>query len=501
MSLFLRSKKLDIETNDALIALINKQDADEEGMVAGSTITMIWDDNPKGVSLVIDTTESLVPRGHIGLFTDAYQKFGVKDLMMIQVDISAPAESIEYIRKKMLGAKLSEGEINTVVKDIASNRLGPVLTAYYVAAGYSPGFDQDEVLSMTKAIAYNGETFKFDGIVVDKHSIGGVAGKGITPLVVPILACLDDVIVPNTSSRAITSASATTDMLEVIMKMSFPKPKLLEMIKKNKVFMVWGGGLDLAPADDHIIRVQKQLGIESIDKFVASIMAKKIAQGVNNVVFDIPIGPGAKISKDEEYVKVEESFKRIAGHFGINVALHKRHVNSIDGHAVGPALECIEFLRVYENDAIARERELEEDAVSIAGDLIAMVKKISKEDADKMANGFLNSGAAEKKLRMIIKEQGGVENISSNDIEIGALQYEYKSDRDGIISGIDNKAVFDVCRALGNPFIKEAGLYFHKFPDQEVKIGDRIFTVFATNQNRLDTAVKIVSKQSIVTYK
>ena len=130
-----------------------------------------------------------------------------------------------------------------------------------------------------------------------------------------------------------------------------------------------------------------------------------------------------------------------------------------------------------------------------------MVKKISKEDADKMASGFLNSGAAEKKLRAIIKEQGGVENISSNDIEIGALQYEYKADRDGVISGIDNKAVFDVCRALGNPFIKEAGLYFHKFPDQTVKTGDRIFTVFATNQNRLDTAVKIVSKQSIVTYK
>ncbi|MEI6462631.1 MAG: hypothetical protein WCO33_03110 [bacterium] len=500
MALFLRSKKLDLETNDTLIAVIHKDDADEEGIVAGSTVNIIWDENAKGTALVIDTTSTLVKRGQIGLFSDFYKKFNIHDMEILQLELVSPRESIEYIREKMRGAKLSYEKIHTIVSDIATNRLNPVLTAYYVAAGYSPGFDEDEVMSMTKAMANTGEMFKFDGIVADKHSIGGVAGKGITPIVIPIISCIPDIIVPNTSSRAITSASATTDMLEVIMKMSFKKSELEEMIKKNRVFMVWGGGLDLAPADDHIIRVQKQLGIESIDKFVASIMAKKIAQGVNHVVFDIPIGPGAKISTEEEYKQVESAFNRVASHFGIEVVLHKRYVNSIDGHAVGPALECIEFLRIFEGDLIARERQLEEDAVAIAADLIALVKKIPTDEALRVAWKIFESGQAEQKLRSIIKAQGGAEDINSNDIEIGALHYECIADRSGEIASIDNKAVFDICKALGNPFIKEAGMYFHKFPKQRVNNGDRLFTLFATNQNRLDEAILMLRTHQIINY-
>jgi thymidine phosphorylase len=198
-----------------------------------------------------------------------------------------------------------------------------------------------------------------------------VGGKGLTPILIPIIACLDNVIVPNTSSKAVTAASATADMLECIMQMSFDIETLYKFIKQENCFMVWGGGLQLAPADDKIIRIQKQLGIESYDKLVSSIMAKKIAQGVKNVLFDLPYGKYAKLKNIEEAEKVEEIFYKIAKHFEINIIIHKRPVRGIDGNAVGPNLECREFLRVFEAHADASESLLD-DALLMAGELYEM---------------------------------------------------------------------------------------------------------------------------------
>ncbi|MBU0975869.1 thymidine phosphorylase, partial [Patescibacteria group bacterium] len=331
----------------------------------------------------------------------------------------------------------------------------------------------------------------------DKHSIGGVAGKGITPIVVPIVSCFEDITVPNTSTRAITSASATTDMLEVIVPMSFSKEALESIMLKSNVFMVWGGGLDLAPADDKIIQVQKPLGIESIDKFVASIVAKKIAQGVNHVVFDVPVGKGAKIESEDDFLRVKTTFERVAAKFGIKVSIFRRNVTGIDGNAVGPSLECREFLRVFERDE-RRSRQLEEDALKITGNLLELCGKAEKGKGYDKAKGILESGQAYKKLKEIIELQGGNREITSNSLEIGGVTYEYKSKKAGIVDHINSKRVFEVCRALGNPRIKEAGMYFYKKPGDAVEVDDRLVTLYATTEGRLDLARKVLDNVEII---
>ncbi|MBN2016238.1 hypothetical protein JW766_05415 [Candidatus Dojkabacteria bacterium] len=490
MSFYLSSRKLDVRTGDVMVALVSEVDAQENGLSIGEKVALEIAGKRKQVIVTLDTTDTLVEEGEIGFFEDVWEKYSIKFGEIVKVNLIPPSEAVASIRKKLLGGKLDYQGVYSIIKDIADDKLGKILTTYYAAAGYSPGFDEEEMFYMTKSMAETGDTLKFKGIVADKHSIGGVAGKGITPIVIPIVACVDGIILPNTSTRAVTSASATTDMLEVIVPMIFSKEELEGFVLKNNAFMVWGGGLDLAPADDKIIQVQKPIGIESIDKFVASIVAKKVAQGVNHVVFDVPIGKGAKIETEEDFLRVKSTFQRVCSKFDIKVSIFRRNVAGIDGNAVGPCLECREFLRVYERDE-RRSLQLEEDALKIAGDLIELCGKAEKGKGFEMARGILESGDAFTKLKGIIKMQGGNENVSSNSLEIGGVTYEVNSETEGIVKNINNKHVFDVCRALGNPKIKEAGMYFSKKTGDKVQIGDKLVTLYATTDSRMKLGRKV----------
>src|SRR5687767_3237800 len=118
--------------------------------------------------------------------------------------------ALEAIRKKLVGKRLSYKEIYAVMDEISNNRLGDVLTTYFVASGYSEGFSDDELYFLTKAMVETGEQLKFSGIVADKHSIGGVPGTRVTMILVPIIAAAGFKI-PKSSSRAITTPAGTAD--------------------------------------------------------------------------------------------------------------------------------------------------------------------------------------------------------------------------------------------------------------------------------------------------
>ncbi|MDD3647476.1 MAG: thymidine phosphorylase, partial [Candidatus Dojkabacteria bacterium] len=169
-------------------------------------------------------------------------------------------------------------------------------------------------------------------------------------------------------------------------------------------------------------------------------------------------------------------------------------------NAVGPSLECREFLRIYERDE-RRSKQLEEDALRIAGDLIELCGKAEKGKGYDTAKEILESGRAYAKLKEIIEQQGGNKDITSNSLEIGDITYEYISKKKGVVDFINNKRVFEVCHALGNPRIKEAGMYFFKKPKDKVEVGDRLVTLYATTESRLELAKKVLEGVEIVRIK
>src|SRR3990167_2766392 len=210
-------------------------------------------------------------------------------------------KAIDAIKKKLVGKRLNYDEIYSIMDEIANEKLSPVLTTYFAAAGFKEGFSDGELYFLTKAMVATGPRLKFKGIVADKHSAGGVAGTRTTMIIVPIIAAAGYKI-PKTSTRAITSPAGTADTMEVVAPVTFSLGQITKIVEKVGGCVVWGGHVGLAPADDMLIQVERPLSFESYDKIIVSVMAKKVASGANHLVLDLPVGPTMKIQhfKDAE---------------------------------------------------------------------------------------------------------------------------------------------------------------------------------------------------------
>ena len=151
------------------------------------------------------------------------------------------------------------------------------------------------MLALTRAMVEAGDRLKWPaGTVVDKHCVGGLPGNRTTPIVVSIVAALG-IMMPKTSSRAITSPAGTADTMETMAPVDLDIAAIRRVVEREGGCIVWGGAINLSPADDILIRVERALDIDSEGQMIASVLSKKIAAGSTHVVIDMPVGPTAKV--------------------------------------------------------------------------------------------------------------------------------------------------------------------------------------------------------------
>lgn len=409
--------------------------------------------------------------------------------------------ALEAIRKKLVGKKLGYREIYAIMDEIAKERLGEVLTTYFVASGYSKGFSNEEIFYLTRAMVETGERLHFKGIVADKHSIGGRPGSRISLIIVPIIAAAGFKI-PKSSSRAITTPSGTADAMEVLAPVSFKKEEIYKIVEKTNGCLVWGGGLDIAPADDEIIKVEEPLLFESYDKILVSVMAKKIAFGATHVVIDLPYGKSVKVHRIEDALELEAKFAYLAKRFGIKLKVIIHHVREPAGFGIGPLLEARDALLVLEQKR-DRPRKLEENAIELCGVLLDLCLQDASSDlrlevqkkyrnTKHWAREILASGKALAKMREIIKAQGGNPNVSSADLLPGKFSHSYKAEKSGRVVEIDNRYITQIAKILGCPKAKKAGVYLHKKSGEFVERGEPLFTLYAEDKYLIHEAISSV---------
>lgn len=400
-------------------------------------------------------------------------------------------EAINAIRKKLLGKKLNYQEIFSLMDEVAHERLGPILTTYFVAAGFKEGFNQQELYYLTKSMAETGSRLHFNGIVADKHSTGGLAGTRTTMILVPIVAAAGFKI-PKNSSRAITTPAGTADTMEVLAPVTFTPKQIENIVGKVGGCIVWGGHLGLAPADDVIIQVETPLSFESFDKIIVSIMSKKIASGDTHLVLDLPVGPTLKIKHFKDAEIIASKFTFLANKFKIKVTIDINQALEPAGHAVGPALEAIDVLKVLEQRP-DRPFVLEAKTLRLAGKLLDLCltdsKKKEKENGEELAKSILSSGRALSKMREIIKAQGGNPNIGVDDIKIGQYKFEFPSVKKGIVTGFNNLDLTIIAKILGAPQDMQAGIYLERRIDQRVDKGDILCILYSSDKWRLKEAI------------
>lgn len=409
--------------------------------------------------------------------------------------------AIEAIKKKLIGKRLSYQEIFAIMDEIANKRLGTVITTYFAAAGFTGGFSNEELYHLTRAMVATGLRLHFHGIVADKHSTGGVGGTRTTMILVPIVAAAGFTI-PKLSSRAITSPAGTADTMEVVAPVTFNPQQIERVVKKVGGCIVWNGPVGIAPADDVLIQVEAPLAFESFDKIIVSIMAKKVAAGTTHLVLDIPVGPTMKIQHFKDAEVIAQKFSYLAKKFDIKAVFDINETRQAAGRGVGPVLEARDVFQVLEQ-VPERPLALEAKALRLAGKLLFLcyndMPKSKRRDGEEVAREMLASGRALAKMREIIKAQRGDPDVVSSRLVPGKEKYEVKSGKGGRVVGIDNRQITVICRILGCPTDKRAGMYLTSKLEDEVDKGDILTILYSSDKWRLKEAVETLKNVPVYT--
>ncbi|MBU1631941.1 MAG: thymidine phosphorylase, partial [Nanoarchaeota archaeon] len=360
---------------------------------------------------------------------------------------------------------------------------------YFVAGGFTNGWNAEEIVEMTKAMVKTGKTLKFGRITLDKHCIGGVPGNRTTMAVIPIIAAAGFTI-PKTSSRAITSPAGTADTMECLAKVELSEKKIKNVVRKTGACIVHGGSMNLAPADDKIIDVEHPLSIDAEGQLLASVMAKKYSVSANHVLIDIPMGKSTKANTWREANHLRKMFELIGKKLGMNVKVIVTDGSHPIGNGIGPLLEAEDVMAVLRNDPLAPQ-DLKRKVIMMAGVLLEMTGKYRKRKGAKVAREILESGKALQKMNEIIKAQG-----KQKKIKLGEFRYPVCSQRMGMIKEIDNEIIAKIARIAGSPDDKGSGLFLSKKLGDTVTKSELIYTVYAENKFKLDLAVEFLRKNN-----
>ena len=488
----LKVRDIDISSGGPLVAVMNHEDAAMLDLHVMDRIKI--KKGHKIETVVVDLAQSnkVVPKGRLGVFEEVIHSLKLKSNDKVDISIARKPLSIEFIKKKLDGQKLTKEEIDQIVWDIVHNKLSSVELTYFVAACYTNVMTTEETILLTKAMVRHGDVLKLNKYpVVDKHSIGGIPGNRTTLVIVPVIAAAG-YFMPKTSSRSITSPAGTADTMEVLADVAFPIKKMKEIVLKTKGCIVWGGSLNLAPADDKIIAVERPLEIDAESQLLASIMAKKHSVSSTHILIDVPIGKDAKVKNLHEALRLKNEFGKIGKKLRKKIKVLITDGTQPIGNGIGPALEARDVLWLLKRDP-RRPIDLEKKCLMMCANVFNMV---GLKDGYKKALQILNSGKAYSKMVEIIKAQNGKE-IAAEDIRIGRYHHDALSTKSGRVSDIDNIAISRIARIAGAPRDKGAGIYLYKHVNDKVKRGEKLFTIYSESKHEFEYA-KDVAKNSKV---
>jgi thymidine phosphorylase len=327
-------------------------------------------------------------------------------------------------------------------------------------------------------------------LVADKHCIGGIPGNRTSMLVVPIVAA-HGMLIPKTSSRAITSPAGTGDTMEVLAQVELSPEKLHQIVHQVRGCIAWGGTAKLAPVDDMLISVERPLQIDSYGQMVASILSKKLAAGSTHLLIDIPVGPTAKVRHMGQALQLRKLFEYIGDQLGLQLEVIITDGRQPVGRGIGPMLEARDVMQVLENDPDAPS-DLRQKSLQLAGRIIEFDPDVRGGFGFAIARDILDSGRALAKMQDIIDNQGR----QSKHCTPGSLTFEVTATEDGVVSGIDNLQLARVASMAGAPLDKGAGVDLFKKLGDPVTQDEPLYRVHAEFRSDFQFACQLCKKDS-----
>jgi len=481
----LKVKRIDIEARDQMV-ILNSSDADEIGLRSQDRVSV--NHNKNSCTAVVETSQSLVEKGDVGLVEKVIEGLEVDEGAIITVKPTRRPESVEHIKEKLKGEELSEHGIREIIQDIVNQCLSDIELSAYVSGIYSQGMNNREIKYLINAMIETGDTIKYDRHpVFDHHSIGGVPGNKITLLIVPIVASAG-LMIPKTSSRAISSAGGTADIFETLADVNLSMGEIKEIAEDVGGTIAWGGSVNLAPSDDIIIRAEYPLRIDPYPQVLASVLSKKKSAGAEYLVMDIPVGANTKVESIELGRKYARDFVSLSEEIGIETSCALSYGGQPIGNTIGPAIEAKEALMALEGKEVPSS--LIEKSTTLAG---MVLEQGGIKDGKEEAKRLLESGKALDKMKQIIDKQNGDPEVSSEDIRIGKHSKKIYSDEEGYVDSINNEEIIKIVRAAGGPKSKKAGILLNKKKGDKVEKDEEKYRIYSEYESKLKEAVDLAN--------
>jgi len=388
----------------------------------------------------------------------------------------------EIIAKKRDGKVLSDVEIGLFIDGVCDSSWADYQISALVMAMFIGGMNQREQDTITRAMLESGTVMDFSDIEApkaDKHSTGGVGDK--TSLVIAPLAAACGIAVPMISGRGLGHTGGTLDKLEAIagfnVNLSFSKFK---KVLKTCGMALGGQTKDIAPADKKIYSLRDATAtVPTIPLIVASIMSKKLAEGLDALVLDVKTGSGAFITNFGESKKLAEALCKTGISFGVNTEALVTDMSEPLGKYVGNALEtyeCIKILSGETDDAMMPTLEL---SIELTANMLVQTRiaATQKEAKTKIAK-VLDSGDALERFRQNIELQGGDPAICDKPEKLltkGLKRFEVLASADGFVSEVDALAVGEAVCAIGGGRVRAEDKVDHAVGFESVaKIGAKV---------------------------
>jgi len=445
-----------------------------EGFQALSKVEVSVDGRHVLAVLNVVDDESIVTPAQLGLSEQAFAQLGADAGASVRICHAEPPASMEAVQRKIAGERLSAADYQAIAREIADSRYSKVEMAAFLVASGQTGLDRDEVLYLTRAMVDSGERLDWnEPLVVDKHCIGGIPGNRTSMIVVPIVAA-HGMLIPKTSSRAITSPAGTADTMAILAEVDLAPERLKEIVHRVRGCIAWGGTARLAPVDDMLIAVERPLSIDSMGQMVASILAKKLAAGATHLLVDIPVGPTAKVRHMRQALALRKLFEFVGDRLGLHLEVIITDGRQPIGRGIGPVMEVRDVLQVLQNDPAA-PADLRQKALRLAGRVLEFDPDVRGGFGFDIARDILDSGRALAKMQDILEAQGR----RREPPPVAELTYEVPAPRAGVVSLIDNLQLARIARLAGAPIDPGAGVHLLKKLGEPVHAGEPLYRVYA----------------------
>ncbi|MBN1684258.1 MAG: thymidine phosphorylase family protein [Gammaproteobacteria bacterium] len=487
----LKLRRLGIDTYKEPVIYIREDSyiCEAEGFEAQTRIRVSIKNNHQTIIATLNTVQSnLLELDEVSLSEYAWELLGAKEGDEVQLVHPEPLNSLSDIRGKIYGRPFTRKGITEIVKDIAAGRFSDIHVASFLTSCAGDRLNEEEISLLTEAMVDVGERIVWpcgNGLVVDKHCVGGLPGNRTTLIVVPIVAAFG-LTIPKTSSRAITSSAGTADTMETLAPVDLSFQEMQNVVAQEKGCIVWGGSVSLSPADDVMIRVERAIDLDSEGQLVASVLSKKIAAGSKYVVIDMPIGPTAKVRTLEKANKLKNYMEDVGKQLGICVYVVFTDGTQPIGRGMGPALEAKDVLAILQRQKDA-PLDLRDRALMLAGHVLEFSPDIKKGAGQKVAAQILDSGQAWEKFQRICEAQGGMRTPPT-----AQYRHDYLSGRTGEVVSIDNRRIARVAKLAGAPTAKAAGVVLHTPIGTKVQNKQPLFTIHAESKGELDYVLAFI---------